>query len=107
MVIPQGENPNAPVIPLEQRVEMLKALRCVDIVRPYLTGRATIKVALQVTAPTSTVGGWIIRVNEFFHVYTQGIGNGFQSGEENSVAFLCTAYRRIAYTRLVSECSDR
>ncbi len=26
---------NVPVIPLEQRVEMLKALRCVDIVRPY------------------------------------------------------------------------
>jgi len=27
--------PNAPVIPLEQRMEMLRALRCVDIVRPY------------------------------------------------------------------------
>ncbi|MFT7559252.1 MAG: glycerol-3-phosphate cytidylyltransferase [Flavobacteriales bacterium] len=27
--------PNLPVIPLDQRVEMLKALRCVDIVRPY------------------------------------------------------------------------
>ena len=27
--------PNVPVIPLHQRVEMLKALRCVDIVRPY------------------------------------------------------------------------
>jgi glycerol-3-phosphate cytidylyltransferase len=27
--------PNVPVIPLDQRVEMLKALRCVDIVRPY------------------------------------------------------------------------
>lgn len=27
--------PNIPVIPLDQRVEMLKALRCVDIVRPY------------------------------------------------------------------------
>ena len=27
--------PNKPVIPLNQRVEMLKALRCVDIVRPY------------------------------------------------------------------------
>lgn len=26
---------NVPVIPLEQRMEMLKALRCVDIVRPY------------------------------------------------------------------------
>ena len=26
---------NPPVIPLEQRMEMLKALRCVDIVRPY------------------------------------------------------------------------
>ncbi len=26
---------NVPVIPLEQRVEMLQALRCVDIVRPY------------------------------------------------------------------------
>ena len=26
---------NVPVIPLDQRVEMLKALRCVDIVRPY------------------------------------------------------------------------
>ena len=26
---------NIPVIPLEQRIEMLKALRCVDIVRPY------------------------------------------------------------------------
>jgi glycerol-3-phosphate cytidylyltransferase len=27
--------PNAPIIPLNQRVEMLKAIRCVDIVRPY------------------------------------------------------------------------
>jgi glycerol-3-phosphate cytidylyltransferase len=27
--------PNVPVIPLEQRLEMLKGLRCVDIVRPY------------------------------------------------------------------------
>jgi glycerol-3-phosphate cytidylyltransferase len=27
--------PNVPVIPLDQRMEMLKALRCVDIVRPY------------------------------------------------------------------------
>lgn len=27
--------PNVPVIPLEQRMEMLSALRCVDIVRPY------------------------------------------------------------------------
>jgi len=27
--------PNVPVIPLEQRMEMLKALRCVDIVRSY------------------------------------------------------------------------
>ena len=27
--------PNVPVIPLSQRVEMLEALRCVDIVRPY------------------------------------------------------------------------
>ncbi|MFT5032711.1 MAG: glycerol-3-phosphate cytidylyltransferase [Bermanella sp.] len=27
--------PNVPVIPLDQRVEMLKALRCVDIVRSY------------------------------------------------------------------------
>lgn len=27
--------PNVPVIPLDQRKEMLKALRCVDIVRPY------------------------------------------------------------------------
>lgn len=27
--------PNVPVIPLEQRMEMLKGLRCVDIVRPY------------------------------------------------------------------------
>lgn len=27
--------PNVPVIPLIQRVEMLKSLRCVDIVRPY------------------------------------------------------------------------
>ncbi len=27
--------PNVPVIPLDQRVDMLKALRCVDIVRPY------------------------------------------------------------------------
>jgi len=26
---------NPPVIPLAQRMEMLKALRCVDIVRPY------------------------------------------------------------------------
>ena len=26
---------NSPVVPLEQRMEMLKALRCVDIVRPY------------------------------------------------------------------------
>ena len=27
--------PNVPVIPLEERMEMLKGLRCVDIVRPY------------------------------------------------------------------------
>ena len=27
--------PNKPVIPLDQRMEMLRALRCVDIVRPY------------------------------------------------------------------------
>ena len=27
--------PNVPVIPLKQRMEMLKALRCIDIVRPY------------------------------------------------------------------------
>jgi len=27
--------PNVPVIPLNQRVEMLKALHCTDIVRPY------------------------------------------------------------------------
>lgn len=27
--------PNMPVIPLDQREEMLKALSCVDIVRPY------------------------------------------------------------------------
>ena len=27
--------PNVPVIPLDQREEMLKALRCVDRVRPY------------------------------------------------------------------------
>ena len=27
--------PNAPVIPLDQRLEMLMALKCVDIVRPY------------------------------------------------------------------------
>ncbi len=27
--------PNVPVIPLEQRMEMLSALRCVDIVRSY------------------------------------------------------------------------
>jgi glycerol-3-phosphate cytidylyltransferase len=27
--------PNVPIIPLDQRMEMLKALRCVDIVRPY------------------------------------------------------------------------
>lgn len=27
--------PNVPVVPLEQRVEMLQALQCVDIVRPY------------------------------------------------------------------------
>ncbi len=27
--------PNVPIVPLEQRVEMLQALSCVDIVRPY------------------------------------------------------------------------
>ena len=27
--------PNVPVVPLEQRMEMLQALRCVDIVHPY------------------------------------------------------------------------
>ena len=27
--------PNVPIIPLEQRMEMLRALRCVDIVRSY------------------------------------------------------------------------
>ncbi len=30
-----GYKKNAPVVPLEQRIEMLKALRCVDIVHPY------------------------------------------------------------------------
>jgi len=29
--------PHEPIIPLEQRVEMLQALKCVDIVRPYYT----------------------------------------------------------------------
>ena len=29
--------PNVPVIPLKQRMQMLEALRCVDIVRPYHT----------------------------------------------------------------------
>ncbi len=27
--------PNVPVVPLEERMEMLSALRCVDIVQPY------------------------------------------------------------------------
>src|SRR6056300_1877137 len=27
--------PNVPIIPLDERMEMLRALRCVDIVRPY------------------------------------------------------------------------
>ena len=27
--------PNTPVVPLDQRVEMLQSLSCVDIVRPY------------------------------------------------------------------------
>ena len=27
--------PNVPVMPVEQRIEMLQALRCVDIVLPY------------------------------------------------------------------------
>ncbi|MEP3046194.1 MAG: adenylyltransferase/cytidyltransferase family protein [Roseibium sp.] len=27
--------PNVPVVPLQQRIEMLEALSCVDIVRPY------------------------------------------------------------------------
>lgn len=27
--------PRVPVVPLEQRIEMLRALRCIDIVRPY------------------------------------------------------------------------
>ena len=27
--------PNVPIVPLEQRMEMLQALACVDIVRPY------------------------------------------------------------------------
>jgi len=27
--------PNVPVVPLDQRVEMLQALSCVDLVRPY------------------------------------------------------------------------
>ena len=27
--------PNVPIVPLEQRMEMLRALTCVDIVRPY------------------------------------------------------------------------
>jgi glycerol-3-phosphate cytidylyltransferase len=27
--------PNVPIVPLEQRIEMLEALSCVDIVRPY------------------------------------------------------------------------
>ena len=31
----QSYKPNVPIIPLAQRMEMLKALRCVSIVRPY------------------------------------------------------------------------
>ena len=27
--------PNLPIIPLEERMEMLRALKCVDVVRPY------------------------------------------------------------------------
>lgn len=27
--------PNVPIVPLDQRMEMLNALQCVDIVRPY------------------------------------------------------------------------
>ncbi len=27
--------PRVPVVPLEERIEMLRALRCIDIVRPY------------------------------------------------------------------------
>lgn len=27
--------PRVPIVPLEERVEMLRALRCIDIVRPY------------------------------------------------------------------------
>ena len=39
---------NVPVVPLEQRVEMLEALSCVDIVRPYhsleyVSGRKAVK----------------------------------------------------------------
>ncbi|MEN8250121.1 MAG: adenylyltransferase/cytidyltransferase family protein [Bacteroidota bacterium] len=30
-----SHKPYAPIVPLDQRMEMLKALRCVDIVRPY------------------------------------------------------------------------
>jgi glycerol-3-phosphate cytidylyltransferase len=30
-----GYKKNVPVVSLEQRMEMLKSLRCVDIVRPY------------------------------------------------------------------------
>ena len=46
--------PNVPVIPLDQRVEMLEALRCVDIVRPYyeleyVTGCKAVKADIFVT----------------------------------------------------------
>jgi glycerol-3-phosphate cytidylyltransferase len=34
-IVVNSYKPNVPVIPLDQRLEMLKALSCVDIVRPY------------------------------------------------------------------------
>ncbi len=48
--------PNVPVIPLEQRVEMLEALGCVDIVRPYY--------ALEYVSGCKAVGADIFVIGE-------------------------------------------
>ena len=47
--------PNTPIIPLDQRIEMLKALRCVDIVLPY-GERDYLSVCKEVKASIFVIG---------------------------------------------------
>jgi cytidyltransferase-like protein len=66
--------PNIPVIPLEQRMEMLKALRCVNIVLPYHE-LDYLSVCKEVKADIFVIGeDWGIKphnhdVEKYFHAH--------------------------------------